>query len=151
MKTFLFEKVVQIGDKQVIAEVANDNAAIINIEDKKKFNYIVMNNPINSDCICVINNIKLDLKADNKLCLSLGELECDSNSSVKYGNLNILCSLKAEDNYETMVKDIEVKDKHFDILSRHYAILIPGGSLCIELGDAVEEVGLGINWSEEKL
>lgn len=151
MKTFLFEKSIEIGEKKVIAEVANDNAAIISIEDKKKFNYIVMNNPLNSDCICVINNIKLDLKTDNKLCLSLGELEFDNNSSVKYGNLNILCSLKMEDNYETMVKNIEVKDKHFDILNRHYAILIPGGSLCIKLGDAVEEIGLRINWSEEKL
>lgn len=151
MKTFLFEKIVEIGEEKVVAEVANDNAAVINIEDEKNFNCIVMNNPLNSDCICVINNIRLDLKTGNKLCLSPEELEINDNPNVRYGNLSILCSYKFEDNNEASVSGMEVRDRHFDILNRQYAILIPGGSLCIKLKDAVKEAGLKINWSEEKL
>lgn len=151
LKTFLFEKVVEIGQEKVVAEVANDNAAVINIEDEKDFNCINMNNPLSSDCICVINNIKLDLKAGNKLYLIPEELDFNDDPSVRYGKLNILCSYKLEDNYDNVINDIEVKDKHFDILKRQYVILIPGGSLCIKLRDAVKKVGLKINWIEEKL
>lgn len=151
MKTFLFEKVVGFEEEEMLTPKAKANAAEVKIKDEKKFNCIVVNNPQDSNCICVINNIYLDLIVGNEMCLSPGELEDENKPSLKYSNLNITCKYSSEEIYDESGSRMKIRDKHFEVLNRHYVILIPGGSLHIRLKDAVKEAALKVNWSEENL
>lgn len=153
IKTFLFQRNDEIGaESEKYISQPIDNAAVLNIQEENKFNCIVVHNPLNSNCICVINTITLELNERNELYLSPEEkqLEAGTNDD-KCGSLSIACSYNEEMRNEKLDEKDFSKNKSFDLLNKHYAILIPGGSLGIRFYRAVKEAGLKVNWIEEKI
>lgn len=153
MKTFLFQRNDEIGtESDDFISQPVDNAAVLNIQEENKFNCILMHNPLNSNCICVINTITLELSESNGLYLSPEEklIEADTGND-RYGSLSIACSYNDEMKYDELNGKDFSKSKSFDLLNKHYAILIPGGSLGIRFCKAVKQAGLKVNWIEEKI
>lgn len=151
MKTFVFQKSLEYQDDDKWEIQEKYNAVALDIKQKKYFNCIVMKNPAGSNCICVINNININLRENNRLFISIGEKLKEEDLKEKRGNINICCGYNADKGYEDTAMDIINSGKKFDVLCKQYVILIPGGSLYIKLQRAVREVKINMDWREEEI
>lgn len=151
MKTFILKEAS--GDKyEDYFEEENDKKITIKLHDVKKFNYIVLVNPKDSNHICVINNMILGLSDTNRLCF----LTEDSNGSqlnIKHaGVLKVMCRYKNEDKMDSEYESHMIfLDKPLARINGKVFIIIPGGSLLIRLEKAIMEANLFIDCNEQEI
>lgn len=154
MKVFVLKKGDEIEDKQIGEKEDN-----IHIKKSEKFNYIVINNPKDSNSICTIKEIKiLNKDIPNKFCLMGGEEELykdiEENTTIdKIGIFNI--KTKQEEKEDERNLEIErnelLKNEECNILKESVLILLPKGCLFIKLDQEVDDLHMNINWTSEKI
>lgn len=154
MKVFVLKKEDEIEDKQIEEKEAN-----IHIKKSEKFNYIVINNPKDSNSICTIKEIKiLNKDMPNKLCLMGGEEELykdieETTTIDKIGIFNV--KIKQEEKEDDRNLEIErnelLQNEECNILKNLVLIILPKGCLFIKLDKEVDDLHMNINWTSEKI
>ncbi|MCY6355610.1 hypothetical protein [Clostridium sp. ZS2-4] len=154
MKVFVLKKGDEIGEKQIGEKEDN-----IHIKKSEKFNYIVINNPKDSNSICTIKEIKiLNKDIPNKLCLMGGEEELykdieETTILDKIGIFNV--KIKQEEKEDERNLEIEtnelLENEECNILKNSVLIILPKGCLFIKLDKEVNDLHMNINWTSEKI
>lgn len=154
MKVFVLKKGDEIQDKQIGEKEDN-----IHIKKSEKFNYIVINNPADSNSICTIKHIKISNKdIPNKLCLMGGEeelyKEIEENTIIdKIGIFDVKIKQEEKGNNENL--EIErnelLENEECNILKNSVLIILPKGCLFIKLDKEVNDLYMNINWTSEKI
>ncbi|HEY8892878.1 MAG TPA: hypothetical protein VIM70_21855 [Clostridium sp.] len=122
------------------------------IEERKKINCIVINNPAQSNCLCIINHLVCEL-AENK---NIAHLVIASEDKVlkeitTFGNLNVGYKYdiaEANGNLEIDIVNID-KNQEVDMLDDHFLIILPGGNLHIELEEPQGTMSLQISVDQQ--
>jgi hypothetical protein len=154
VKVFVLKKEDEIEDKQI-----EEKEDTIHIKKSEKFNYIVINNPKDSNSICTIKEIKiLNKDIPNKLCLMGGEGELykdieEPTITDKIGIFDI--KIKQEEKEDERNLEIQrnelLQNKECNILKELVLILLPKGCLFIKLDKEVNDLHMNINWTSEKI
>lgn len=154
MKVFVLKKGDEIQNKQIGEKEDN-----IHIKKSEKFNYIVINNPADSNSICTIKEIKiLNKDVPNKLCLMGGEeevyKEIEGNTIIdKIGIFDV--KIKQEEKGDNENLEIErnelLENEECNILKNLVLIILPKGCLFIKLDKEVNDLYMNINWTSEKI
>lgn len=154
MKVFVLKKEDEIEDKQI-----EEKEDTIYIKKSEKFNYIVINNPKDSNSICTIKEIKiLNKDIPNKLCLMGGEEELykDIEESTIIDKIGIFdIKIKQEEKVDETNLEIQrnelLQNEECNILKELVLILLPKGCLFIKLDNEVNDLHMNINWTSEKI
>lgn len=146
MKVFKFDKTV---DYKLVEDIKK-----IKINKKEAFDKIIMNNPLSSNNICIVNYLKLC--TDNKVNAAEIIISSSFNESIdeiKVGCMNILCGNMDMIFKENMLLDeIHIdKNRTIDVLNENFIIILPGGSFIIKLDKFINNVELQIVSVEEKI
>lgn len=154
MKVFVLKKGDEIENKQI-----GEKEDTIHIKKAEKFNYIVINNPKDSNSICTIKEIKiLNKDIPNKLRLMSGEEELNKDIEEttiidKIGIFNI--KIKQEEKEDERNLEIErnelLQNEECNILKESVLILLPKGCLFIKLDKEVNDLHMNINWTSEEI
>lgn len=150
LKSFIMRKSEETDRGKVEINDLDKNVLKMNFKDKNFFNYIVMRNPNDSKFLYVINEIKVDLEKSNRCCVIPEE---NNYISIDKDNeeLNIVCEYDEDKNNSLLKSYMEDTQENYNLFDKHFAILIPGGSLKIKLEDAVEEAFLKVCCTKEKI
>jgi len=100
----------------------------VRVENSQGFNYIVINNPGEANCLCIVNKFALKtLESGNKAKLLISSHNGDSGNQMKLGSLDISCDLIEEECKENIELDtIELQkeqelEKKIDLLNGKYS------------------------------
>ncbi len=154
MKVFVLKKEDEIEDKQI-----EEKEDTIHIKKSEKFNYIVINNPKDSNSICTIKEIKiLNKDIPNKLCLMGGEEELYKDieeptivDKIGIFDIKIKQEEKADDRNLEIERNELLQNEECNILRESVLILLPKGCLFIKLDKEVNDLHMNINWTSEKI
>lgn len=154
MKVFVLKKEDEIEDKQI-----EEKEDTIHIKKSEKFNYIVINNPKDSNSICTIKEIKiLNKDIPNKLCLMGGEEELYKDIEEptiidKTGifDIKVKQEEKADETNLEIQRNELLQNEECNILKELVLILLPKGCLFIKLDKEVNDLHMNINWTSEKI
>lgn len=154
MKVFVLKKEDEIEDKQI-----EEKEDTIHIKKSEKFNYIVINNPKDSNSICTIKEIKiLNKDIPNKLCLMGGEEELYKDieeptiiDKIGIFDIKIKQEEKADDRNLEIERNELLQNEECNILKESVLILLPKGCLFIKLDKEVNDLHMNINWTSEKI
>jgi len=142
-----------------LIDESKDRTSYIKLNEKEKFNYIIIKNPSNSNEICTIKTIKISIEdKDNELRLMHGEEELfrgleDSKCTNKAGIFNIETKMQTHrDNKKVELERKKLlQNEECDILKDYALIMLPKGCLFIRLSDEVSRLNISINWTSEKI
>lgn len=143
-------------------EIANSpkgNVSNIKLNKKEKFNYLIMENPYDSNKICTIKNIIIyDMDNVSSICLMCGEGELFKK---KYkimdfhnaGIFNVETRLTKMENNSTieLIKKDVLKGEKCSILDDTVLLVLPKGYICIKLDNEVSSLSLDIEWTSEEI
>jgi len=122
------------------------------IEETKKINCIIVSNPVQSNCLCVINHLVCKF-ADNKNIAHL--IIANDDKQLKdittFGSLNIGYEYdrsETDDNLEIDIVNID-KDREVDMLGENFLIILPGGNIHIKLEQPQEKISLQISVDQQ--
>lgn len=154
MKVFVLKKEDEIEDKQI-----EEKEDTIHIKKSEKFNYIVINNPKDSNSICTIKEIKiLNKDIPNKLCLMGGEEELYKDieqptiiDKIGIFDIKIKQEEKADETNLEIQRNELLQNEECNILKESILILLPKGCLFIKLDNEVNDLHMNINWTSEKI
>ncbi len=122
------------------------------IEEAKKINCIVINNPVQSNCLCVINHLVCkSTESKNIAHLIIANENKHLNNITAFGSLNIgyeFNKAEADGNLEIDIVNID-KNQEVDILEEHFLIILPGGNVHIKLEEPQEELSLQISLGQQ--
>ncbi|MEA4827706.1 MAG: hypothetical protein VB130_13920 [Clostridium sp.] len=155
MKVFTVKKEME----EELSNKSREEVSSVKLCDKKEFNYIVIENPSDSNEICTIRNIKILSKDKNtQLCLMQGEEDRiksseEINITNKVGILNIQGGLKKcpDDEKIELSRDRILQNEECNILKDSVLIMLPKGCLFIKLDNEVYNLNIDINWTSEKI
>ncbi|MGH4051799.1 MAG: hypothetical protein ACREVX_10690 [Clostridium sp.] len=144
MKVFQFKK---DNENHVESDIFK-----LKIEGTKKINSIVVSNPLQSNCLCVINHLVCTgIENKNIAHLIIVNDEKHLKDITTFGGLNIgyeYGTLDTNDNLEIDIVNID-KNKEVDMLGEHFLIILPGGNIHIELEKPEEEISLQISVDQQ--
>jgi hypothetical protein len=123
------------------------NISVINVNDESPFNYLVLANPNDSNCIYTLYNLYINSKKENLIRLMASDTLIQNSTSLNAGILEIIPKLDM--NFIIEPLEIGFVNINKNICDRNYAILLPGGSLILEATSTVNELELNIDWSAE--
>ncbi|MGY0374123.1 hypothetical protein [Clostridium sp. JNZ J1-5] len=155
MKVFTVKK----EKEEELSNKSKEEVSSVKLCDKKEFNYIVIENPSDSNEICTIRNIKvLSTDKNTQLCLMQGEedeikISEGINITNKVGILNIQGRLKkcSDDEKIELSRDRILQNEECNILKDSVLIMLPKGCLFIKLDNEVYNLNIDINWTSEKI
>ncbi|MBZ9609622.1 hypothetical protein G9F73_017810 [Clostridium estertheticum] len=118
------------------------------IEEAKKINCIIINNPVQSDCLCIINHLVCKSEENKNIAhLIIANEDKQLENITNFGSLNIGYEYniaEAYGNLEIDTVNIE-KDREVDMLDEHFLIILPGGNIHIKLENPQEKMILQIS------
>ena len=124
------------------------------IEETKKINCIVINNPVQSNCLCVINHLVCTFSENKNIAhLIIASEDKMLNDTATFGNLNIGYEYdKAESrgNLEIDIVNID-QNREVDMLEDHFLIILPGGNIHIKLEEPQEKMNLQISVGQQDI
>jgi len=122
------------------------------IEEAKKINCIVVSNPLQSNCLCVINHLVCTVTENKNIAhLIIANDEKHLKDTTTFGSLNIgyeFGNLEANDNLEIDIVNID-KNQEVDMLGENFLIILPGGNIHIELEKPEQEISLQISVEQQ--
>lgn len=122
----------------------------LTIESPKQFNCIVLSNPQNSKCICMIDSLRLEVNGKNKICFSLQDSDCEGKVDEKGCTLNMACESAIDDNYDYGNYMFDIKNGE-NLLKNRVVILIPGGIIWMKLEKSISDMFIFAEWYEEDI
>ena len=118
------------------------------IEESKKINCIVINNPVQSNCLCIINHLVCKSEENKNIAhLIIANEGKQLENITNFGSLNIGYEYdiaEAYGNLEIDTVNIE-KNREVDMLDEHFLIILPGGNIHIKLEKPQEKMILQIS------
>jgi len=146
MKVFKFDKNLN--------EKFTDDVKRIKLKNDDGFNKIILNNPSDSNNMCIINSLKLytfDRIKEAQIIIS--SILNDPNTAIKIGSINILCvSFGISEKENILLEEICVeKDNKIDILCNKFLIILPDGSFVLKLDRIINFAEMEIEIIEEKI
>jgi len=124
------------------------------IEERKKINCIIINNPVQSNCLCIINHLVCKFTENKNIAhLIIANEDKVLKDITTFGNLNIGYEYdRAEDcgNLEIDIVNID-KNLEVDMLEEHFLIILPGGNIQIKLEEPQEKMSLQISVGQENI
>jgi len=122
------------------------------IEERKKINCIVINNPLQSNCLCVINHLVCkSVENKNIAHLIIASEDKQLEDITRFGNLNVGYEYDKEETHGNLEIDIVNIDKNreVDILEEDFLIILPGGNIHIKLEEPQEKMLLQISLGQQ--
>lgn len=122
------------------------------IEETKKVNCIVVSNPAQSNCLCVINHLLCKFTREKNIAhLIIATEDKHLKDITTFGSLNIgyeYDRAETNDNLEIDVVNID-KDKEVDVLGEHFLIILPGGNIHIKLDEPESYITLQLSVDQQ--
>ena len=122
------------------------------IEESKKINLIIINNPVQSNCLCVINHLVCtSIENKNIAHLIISSEDKQLKDITTFGSLNVGYEYdKAEfdGNLEIDIVNID-KNREVDMLEEDFLIILPGGNIHIKLEEPQEKMILQISLGQQ--
>ena len=122
------------------------------IEESKKINCIVINNPVQSKCLCVINHLVCKSVENNNIAhLIIANEDRHLKDITSFGSLNVGYEYDKADidgNLEIDVVNID-KNREVDMLEEHFLIILPGGNIHIKFEEPQEKIILRISLGQQ--
>ena len=124
------------------------------IEERKKINCIMINNPVQSNCLCVINRLVCKSEGNKNIAHLIIASDGDQlRDTTSFGSLNVSYEYDRTDtssNLEIDIVNID-KNKEVDILGEDFLIILPGGNIQIKLEEPQEKMNLQISLGQEAI
>ena len=115
----------------------------IKIEERKKINCIIINNPVKSNCLCVINHLVCkSVENKNIAHLIIASEDKQLKDITTFGSLNVGYEndrAELDGNLEIDIFSID-KNRDVDMLEEHFLIILPGGNVHIKLEEPQEKM-----------
>ena len=122
------------------------------IEERKKINCIIINNPVQSNCLCVINHLVCKFEENKNIAhLIIASEDKHLEDITTFGSLNVgyeYDKSETSGNLEIDIVNID-KDLEVDMLEGHFLIILPGGNIHIELEEPQEKMNLQISLGQQ--
>lgn len=122
-----------------------NDISIINIKEELPFNYLVITNSEDSNCVCTLRSLQFRTEDSNiaQLLMSDEKISC---SKIKQADIfNIGYEFKRD--FKEEHTELATVINNTNLLNSNYIILLPKGSLIIKLENGVSEVQLSIHYS----
>lgn len=122
------------------------------IEERKKINCIIINNPVQSNCLCVINHLVCkSVENKNIAHLIIASEDKQLKDITTCGSLNVGYEYDRSEPYGNLEIDIVNIDKNreVDMLEEHFLIILPGGNIHIKLEEPQEKMILQISLGQQ--
>lgn len=128
------------------------NISTLNIKGAVPFNYLLITNPVDSNGICTLYDLKLNTSNISKIGLHMFNNLSNISQSKQAGMLKVDCmSNKDFLPKRTELSTIDnIQSNNVNLFNNHYSILLPGGGLLLEFCKELSELNLDIHWSIEK-
>lgn len=124
----------------------------IKIEERKKINCIIINNPMQSNRLCVINHLVCkSIENQNIAHLIIASEDKELKETTNFGSLNVgyeYDRAERDGNLEIDIVNIN-KNQEVDMLEEHFLIILPGGNVHIKLEEPQEKMILQISLGEQ--
>ena len=122
------------------------------IEERKKINCIIINNPVQSNCLCVINHLVCKFEENKNIAhLIIASEDKHLKDITTFGSLNVgyeYDRAETSGNLEIDIVNID-KDLDVDMLEGHFLIILPGGNIHIKLEEPQEKMNLQISLGQQ--
>ena len=122
------------------------------IEDRKKINCIIINNPVQSNCLCVINHLVCKSEENENIAhLIIANEDKQLKDITTFGSLNVSYEydkVEIAGNLEIDIVNIH-KNQEIDMLQGHFLIILPGGNIHIKLEEPQEKMILQMSLEQE--
>ncbi|MGH4122695.1 MAG: hypothetical protein ACREV6_07185 [Clostridium sp.] len=122
------------------------------IEERKKINCIIINNPVQSNCLCVINHLVCKSEENKNIAhLIIASEDKQLEDITRFGSLNVgyeYDRAEASGNLEIDIVNID-KNREIDMLEEHFLIILPGGNIHIKLEEPQEKMFLKISLGQQ--
>ena len=146
MKVFKFDKNLN--------QEFTDDVERIKLENDDGFDKIVINNPLESEKLCIIHSLKLDtFDKINKAQIIISSISNNPDTAIKIGCINILCiSFGVSVKENILLEEIHMnEDDKIDIFNNKFLIILPGGSFVLKLDRLIDFAEMEIGIIEEKI
>jgi|GEM_PF-1354046 len=122
------------------------------IEDRKKINCIIINNPVQSNCLCIINHLVCKFTENKNIAhLIIANEDKVLKDITTFGNLNVGYEYdiaETSGNLEIDIVNID-KNREVDMLDDNFLIILPGGNIHIELEEPQGTMTLQISVGQQ--
>ncbi|MBZ9689591.1 hypothetical protein G9F72_025275 [Clostridium estertheticum] len=122
------------------------------IEESKKINCIIINNPVQSNCLCVINHLVCKSEENKNIAhLIIASEDKQLQDITRFGSLNVgyeYDRAETQGNLEIDIVNID-KNREIDMLEEHFLIILPGGNIHIKLEEPQEKMILQISLGQQ--
>lgn len=122
------------------------------IEERKKINCIIINNPVQSNCLCVINHLVCKSEENKNIAhLIIANEDKQLEDITRFGSLNVgyeYDRAETQGNLEIDIVNID-KNREIDMLEEHFLIILPGGNIHIKLEEPQEKMILQISLGQQ--
>ena len=122
------------------------------IEERKKINCIIINNPVQSNCLCVINHLVCKFEENKNIAhLIIASEDKHLKDITTFGSLNVGYEYDTSETCGNLEIDIVGIEKNLDVdmLEEHFLIILPGGNIHIELEEPQEKMNLQISLGQQ--
>ncbi|WP_298842641.1 hypothetical protein [Clostridium sp.] len=124
------------------------------IEGINKINCITIDNPVQNNCLYVINHLVCKFgKNKNTAHLIISNNDKQFKDTTTLGGLNIGYKYDKEEDLDNLEIDIVNIDtnREIDILEKYSLIILPGGNIQIKLEEPQEKMSLLISVGKENI
>jgi hypothetical protein len=122
------------------------------IEERKKINCIIINNPVESNCLCVINHLVCNFAENKNIAhLIIASEDKKLKDIINFGSLNVGYEYDKSEPYGNLEIDIVNIDENseVDMLEECFLIILPGGNIHIKLEQPQEKMTLQISLGQQ--
>lgn len=144
MRVFIFKK---NSDQHIGHDIFN-----MKIEERKKINCIIINNPLQSNCLCVVNHLVCKSEENKNIAhLIIASEDKQLKDITTFGSLNVGYEYDRAETYGNLEIDIVNidKDQEVDMLEEDFLIILPGGNIHIKLEEPQEKMFLQISLEQQ--
>ncbi|MBU3187062.1 hypothetical protein [Clostridium estertheticum] len=124
------------------------------IERISKINCITIDNPVQNNCLCVINHLVCKSEENkNTAHLIITDDDKQLKDTVTFGGVNIGYKYDKGaplDNLEIDIVNIDI-NREIDMLEKYSLIILPGGNIQIKLEEPQEKMSLRISVGKENI
>lgn len=149
MKVFTVEK---MPNNSFQIKNTRQNKSFIKIEENDDFNFVTIQNPIESNRICILEDIDFKLcDNDNMISLMIGEMNFNNKTLFRDTNtFNVSYELKKDEEKNLEICSMRVcKNELKNVLKNFLFFLLPKGCIFVKLDKSVRDLEFTIKWHEE--
>lgn len=148
MKVFTVEK---MPNESLKLKNTRENKSFMKIKECDEFNFLTIQNPVESNRICILEGIDFKLSDnDNIISLMIGETNFNKTLLRDINTFNVSYELKKDEDKDLEICSMRVsKNELKNVLRNFLLFLLPKGCIFVKLDKSVKDLEFTIKWSEE--